>query len=197
MIVFSSFDDPRLREMLLAGAVGVLPTDTIYGLVASAHAPQAVARLYKLKEREQKPGTTIAADVEQLIRLGLPEELVRRVAHLWPNSLSIEIPGGEQLAYLQQNTGRSAFRVVPDERVRSLLTAVGPLVTSSANHPGMAPANTIAEAQAYFGDDVDFYVDAGDRSNRPPSTIARLLPNGELEIIRQGIFNMYTKRNEP
>jgi tRNA A37 threonylcarbamoyladenosine synthetase subunit TsaC/SUA5/YrdC len=41
------------------------------------------------------------------------------------------------------------------------------------------------EAQAYFGDHIDFYVDGGDIGDRPPSTIARLTDSG-LEVLRQG-----------
>lgn len=170
---------------LLAGGVGVLPTDTIYGIVARAADKHAVARLYALKHREHKPGTVIAASVDQLIALGVPEHHLRRVQDLWPNSLSVETPLGPELAYLHQGTGRQGFRVVADEQVRSILEKTGPLVTSSANQPGQEPSNTVDEAYGYFGDQVDFYVDGGDRSNRPPSTIVRVTDKG-LEIIRQG-----------
>src|SRR5438045_3494074 len=69
--------------VLLDGGVGVMPTDTLYGLVARASFPQAVTRLYTLKQREHKPGTVIAADVNQLIALGLYEQDVRAVEHFW------------------------------------------------------------------------------------------------------------------
>lgn len=171
---------------LRSGAVGVMPTDTVYGLVARAADRAAVARLYALKHREHKPGTVVAASIEQLVALGVPEHYLRRVEQWWPNSLSVEMPLGSELAYLHQDTGRQAYRVVADEQLRAVLEQTGPLATSSANQPGEPSANTAAEAWDYFGDSVDFYVDGGDRSGRPPSTIIRVTPTGDIEIIRQG-----------
>lgn len=179
------YDDKQATKALLAGAVGVLPTDTVYGVVARAADREAVARLYALKHREHKPGTVIAATIEQLVALGADEGHLRLVEKWWPGSLSIETPLGPELAYLHQSTGRQGFRVVADERVRRILEKTGPLVTSSANLPGEPPANTVAEAQAYFNDKVDFYVDGGDRSGRPPSTLVRVTGDG-LEVIRPG-----------
>jgi tRNA threonylcarbamoyl adenosine modification protein (Sua5/YciO/YrdC/YwlC family) len=195
MVILKSLHDPQLAPLYVTGAVGVIPTDTIYGLSASAHSPEAVDKLYKLKQREQKPGTVIAASVQQLRELGVAREYLDATAHLWPNPLSIELPVGVSLDYLGQGTGHCAFRVVADEEVRALLEQTGPLLTSSANHPGKSGANNIAEALAYFSDQVDFYVDGGERTGRPPSTVVRLrLPvDGTLDIIRVGAVTVTEK----
>lgn len=171
--------------ILLQGGVGVLPTDTVYGLVAQAANQQAVTRLYDLKRREHKPGTVIAASVDQLVELGVPRRYLTAVEHLWPNSLSIEIPLGQRLPYLHQETGRQAYRVVADAKVRAILQQAGPLLTSSANQPGEPGSTTVHQAYDYFGDSVDFYVDAGDLSGRAPSTIIRVVDDA-IEVIRQG-----------
>jgi tRNA threonylcarbamoyl adenosine modification protein (Sua5/YciO/YrdC/YwlC family) len=171
--------------LLLKGGVGVIPTDTVYGLVARAADKQAVARLYALKKREHKPGTVIAASVEQLVELGVEEELLRRAEHLWPNPVSVETPMGDNLAYMHQGTGREGLRVVADKQVRHVLEQTGPLVTSSANQPGEPGSSTVDEARAYFGDQIDFYVEGGNLSGRPPSTIVRLTDQG-IEVVRQG-----------
>ncbi len=172
-------------DMLLQGSVGVMPTDTIYGLVARAADEQAVAKLYALKQREHKPGTVIAASVEQLVMLGVPKRYLTAVEHLWPNSLSVEIPLGQRLTYLHQETGRQAYRVVADEEVRAVLEQTGPLVTSSANHPGQPGSTTIQQAIDYFDNKVDFYVDGGDLSGRAPSTIIRVVDDA-IEVLREG-----------
>jgi tRNA threonylcarbamoyl adenosine modification protein (Sua5/YciO/YrdC/YwlC family) len=171
---------------LQAGGVGIMPTDTIYGLVARAADKDAVARLYELKRRDKKPGTTIAASVEQLVGLGIPKRYLSAVEHLWPNPLSIEIPQGPQTGYLHQETGRSAFRVVADENIRAILEQTGPLVTSSANQPGEPSSMTIDQAWDYFKDeDIDFYVDGGDLSGRNSSTVIRIIDDA-IEVVRQG-----------
>ncbi|HSX00463.1 MAG TPA: L-threonylcarbamoyladenylate synthase [Patescibacteria group bacterium] len=185
MVIISSLHDPRLPSLYAAGAVGVLPTDTLYGLSASAGNPEAIKRLYALKNRERKPGTLIAASVEQLIDLGLDELSLRQAAHLWPNSLSIIIPAPEALFYLHQGLNSLPVRIPKDPELLELLAKTGALATSSANHPGSLPANNLAEAQLYFSDRVDFYVDGGDRIDRPPSTVARIA-DGVLEVLRPG-----------
>lgn len=185
MHIFHSLTDHELVVALHNNAVGVLPTDTLYGLVARANSPEAVERMYALKHRERKPGTTIAASVEQLIDLGIDRSQLEQIAPYWPAPLSVVLKLPDALHYLHQGVGESPFRVVADEKVRMLLEQTGPLVTSSANMPGEPPAQNIREAEAYFGDHIDFYVDGGEIGERNPSTIARLTSNG-LEILRQG-----------
>jgi L-threonylcarbamoyladenylate synthase len=179
-------------KLLKNGGVGVMPTDTVYGLVARAEDPVAVARMYALKDRNHKPGTVIAASTEQLIALGVPEDHINKVKKWWPNPLSVETPLGDNLSYLHQDTGRQGFRVVADEAVREVLEQTGPLVTSSANHPGQPGSVTVDEAIDYFGDAVDFYVDGGNLSGRAPSTIIKINDNGNIEIIRDGAVKIDT-----
>ena len=175
----------QVAAELLRGRVGVMQTDTVYGLVARATDPKAVARLYALKRRERKPGTVIAASVEQLVELGVGEKYLRRVEHLWPNAVSVIVPGGPELAYLHQDRGDFPVRVPGDPMIREILEKTGALVTSSANEPGEPTANNVAEARNYFDDKVDFYVDGGERVGSAPSTIVRVTDSG-YEVLRQG-----------
>lgn len=177
-------------KRLNSGGVGVMPTDTVYGLVARASDPQAVARMYALKERDHKPGTVIAASTDQLIKLGVPATHIEKVKKWWPNPLSVETPLGDNLRYLHQDTGRQGFRVVKDESVRSILEKTGPLVTSSANHPGKPGSVTVSEAIDYFDDRVDFYLDGGDLSGRAPSTLIKITDDNKIEVIREGAFKI-------
>jgi L-threonylcarbamoyladenylate synthase len=186
MTLFNSLAGAGLVQMLLQGAVGVLPTDTIYGIVARTADKAAVERLYKIKHREGKPGTVVAASIEQLRELGIEQQYLDKVAYLWPNPISIVLPAGKQLDYLHQGKDSLAVRIPWDEHLRKLLEQTGPLLTSSANHPGQPAADTIVEAQNYFGNEVDFYVDGGNISGRSPSTVARLSEDGTLEVLRQG-----------
>ncbi len=183
MYATNQLDDPKLIAAIKTGAVGILPTDTLYGLVCRAADQTVVERLYKLKRREKKPGTVIAASIDQLVELGIKRRYLTAVEQFWPGAVSVEIP--HHLDYLSQATGRQAFRIPSDKTLLALLQKTGPLQTSSANLPGEDPATTLAEAQKYFGDSVDFYVEGGDLSGRAPSTIIRIIDDA-VEIIRQG-----------
>lgn len=180
---YSSLTDPEIAQLLQSGAVGVLPTDTLYGLVCRAADQAAVARLYALKARDHKPGTLIAANIDQLVELGIPRRYLVAVQQFWPGPVSVETP--HHIDYLNQSTGRQGIRIPDSPELQALLEKTGPLQTTSANQPGEPPATVIAEAQKYFGDRVDFYVDGGDLSGRLPSTILRIVDD-EIEVIRQG-----------
>jgi L-threonylcarbamoyladenylate synthase len=188
MQVFKSLSDPAVAQALTRGSVGVIPTDTVYGLVCLAANEQSVARLYALKRRERKPGTLIAANTDQLIELGIKKRYLTAVDRFWPGSVSIIIPTPE-LSYLRQDVSGLAVRVPGMELVSELLSKTGPLITTSANQPGEPTSSNVAEAQVYFGDAVDFYVDGGDLSGLPPSTLIRIIDDS-IEVLRQGAVNI-------
>ena len=50
-----------------------MPTDTVYGLIALANDVSASNQLMNIKGRSGKPGTMIAASVEQLLEMGMAE----------------------------------------------------------------------------------------------------------------------------
>lgn len=182
--ILNTLSDLQLAALLRQGAIGVLPTDTVYGLVCRVADETAVKRLYQVKSRESKPGTIIAAGINQLEELGIKARYLKAVEQFWPNAISIEIP--HNISYLNQATGRQAFRIVKGPvPLIELLKASGPLLTSSANLPGKPPADSIAEAQKYFDDRLDFYVDGGDLSGRKPSTLIRIVDDA-VEIVRPG-----------
>jgi L-threonylcarbamoyladenylate synthase len=173
------------KQLLLTGAIGVLPTDTVYGIVARAADKTAVERLYQLKHREHKPGTLIAANIDQLVELGLKPRYLKAIEQYWPGPVSVIIPCGPELDYLHQGLNGLAVRIPDHAALHNLLEQTGPLLTSSANQPGEPTATTVDMARGYFGDKVDFYVDGGDLSSRKPSTVMRIVDDA-IEIIREG-----------
>lgn len=173
-------------KLKLASSLGVIPTDTVYGVVARAEDVAAVKRLYELKSREAKPGSILAANIEQLEGLGLKRRYLTAVEQYWPGPVSVVIPCADpKLEYLHQGKMSLAVRLPADQGLQELLLKTGPLLTSSANPPGLTPANTMNEAKEYFGEKIDFYIDGGDLSDRKPSTIIRIIDDA-IEVIRQG-----------
>lgn len=185
MNIFDSINDPEVVRLLLDGAVGVLPGDTVYGVMARAADQKSAQKVYVAKQRENKPGTVIAADISQLVSLGLKRRYLVPVEQYWPGAVSVIIPCGPELTYLHQGLRGLAVRIPDDSALRELLQATGPLLTSSANITGHEPATNLEQAKAYFGDSVDFYVDGGDLSDRLPSTVIRVIDDA-VEVVRQG-----------
>lgn len=188
---YQSLSDPEIVRLLESGSVGVIPGDTVYGVMALASDEKAADKVYKVKLRENKPGTLIAADVEQLVELGLKHRYLKPVERYWPGAVSVIIPCGPELSYLHQGMNGLAVRIPDDEPLLKVLRETGPLITSSANLTGQPTATTLQQAIEYFGDTVDFYVDGGDLSDRLPSTILRIVDD-EIEVIRQGAVTINT-----
>lgn len=165
--------------------VAIIPTDTLYGLVALASDEDAVARLYRLKNREGQPGTLIAASIDQFVQLGLKKRYLTAVEQYWPGAVSVIIPAGNELNYLHQGKNSLAVRIPDVKELREYLESTGPLLTSSANLHNQPPANNLDEARAYFGNKVDFYIDGGDMSGNAPSTVLRVIDDA-VEVLREG-----------
>jgi L-threonylcarbamoyladenylate synthase len=174
-----------VKTLQKPGAIGIIPTDTLYGIVARATDKEAVSRLYTLKRREQKPGTVIAASVDQLVDIGIKKRYLTAVEQFWPGPVSVIIACGPELTYLHQGKQSLAVRIPDRPELISLLRETGPLLTSSANNPGEQPATTMQDAQRVFGDSVDVYADGGDLSGKLPSTVIRVIDDA-IEVVRQG-----------
>lgn len=192
MAILQLLDITEAGVLLGSGKVGVLPTDTVYGLVCMASDKTAVERLYKLKGRADKPGTLIAASIDQLVELGIPRRYLTAVEHFWPNPVSIIIPTTLEMSYLDLGKMSLAMRIPSDKDVSGLLQKTGPLLTTSANRPGEQPATTIQEAREQYGDSVDFYVDGGDLSGRPASTIIQIVDDAVV-VLRKGAVQINAK----
>lgn len=163
-------------EILKQGGVGVLATDTLYGLVGSAFSSETVERIYKLKERNPaKPFIVLISSVEDVEKFGiaLTAKLVEKLKKHWPGTYSILMPvSGKQFEYIHRGTNQIAFRIPDKKDLLELLKQTGPLVAPSANLESMPPAQTIGEAQNYFSADVDFYVDSGELQNKASTILS-------------------------
>src|SRR3989344_1556184 len=179
-------------ELIKNGKIGVLPTDTIYGLVGSALSPRVVERIYAVRKRSgNKPFIVLISSINDLHLFGIvPDEKLRIFLEKnWPGKVSIIIGGvDEKYKYLHRGEGSIAFRLPDKKELLDLISQTGPLVAPSANHEGETPAKTIAEAKNYFGGAVDFYIDGGTLEDEP-STLVKY-DHGEFVILRKGAVKL-------
>lgn len=185
---FTDVNDPKLIELINAGAIGVLLTDTVYGLVAKASDSSAIHHHYSIKNRELSPGTMIGPSIEAFAGLGFDGAQLERVAKYWPAPLSVVLDAKDIADYLKQKRPALPVRIPAKPALLELLRQTGPLMTTSANRHGEPTSKSIQEAIDYFGDSVDFYVDGGAVAQTTPSTIVGFDVSGNLEIYRQGAF---------
>jgi L-threonylcarbamoyladenylate synthase len=185
------FDSPAYAELagfVKNGGVGVIPTDTVYGIVASAANETAVERLYRLRKRDAgKPCIVLVGERDQIIDTAGWRAIDWYVTQrYWPGPFSIVLPATDATpAYLRRDGQTLAYRLPDYPELRELLRQAGPVIAPTANLQGEPPATTLAEAQAYFGDTVDFYVDAGRRVGQPSTLITT--EGGKVTVLRQGV----------
>lgn len=174
-------------EVLARGGIAVIPTDTLYGVVASAQDEAAVERVYALKGRApEKPCIILIASLDDLKLFGITLNDAQRAVldRSWPGPVSVVLPCGDSVPeYLHRGTHTLAFRLPDDESLRALVQKVGPLIAPSANPQSLAPATTFAEARGYFGDRVDCYLDGGTHAGKASKLIS-LSETGEETVLR-------------
>ena len=184
MIVFPDTSSPKLVEMINSGAVGILLTDTLYGIVAKADNESAVARVYEIKNRtDSKPPIVLIGDVSQMYD-PLPNGVDETVDGKWPGKNSIIVPSPSAPEWLVRGSNGVAYRLPANNMLRNLLRQTGPLIAPSANLEGEQPARSVGEAQGYFGDKVDFYVDGGVAFDSQPSNLFSMTVDGDFEQLR-------------
>lgn len=180
--------DQKTIDILKNGGIGIIPTDTLYGLVGRADLPETVERIYKVRKRNpDKPLIILSSSIKDLDRFGIQtnKELDRVTDKLWPGKVSIVLPADrEGIEYITRGTNTLAIRIPDKKELQALLKETGPLVAPSANPEGKTPARNIEEARNYFGEDVDFYVDEGEL-NGESSTLV-VLENSKPKVIREG-----------
>ena len=178
-------------EVLQAGGVVAIPTDTVYGLAAVASQPEAVVKLAEMKGRSaSQPIAVLVADADQAE--SLVGELSAAAATLmdafWPGPLTIVLPvmDGEAAVADVLLGGETAdatigVRCPAHNWVRKLASQVGPIAATSANQHGKPPSITAEEVVQAFSK-TDAPVAENARSKSPQGSV----PERNLALVIDG-----------
>ncbi len=177
-------------EVLSAGGVLAIPTESSYGLGVDPRDPRGVEAIYRLKGRERgKALPVVAADVAQLLALGVDpaSAALAWAAPRWPAALTVVLP---LAAPIPASAGAPtvAARIPAHEGLRRLLGELGHALTAtSANPSGEPPLTRPNEVRAWLAASGEefFVIDDGPTAGGPPSTLVELR-DGEVVILRKG-----------
>ena len=175
---------------LRSGKPVVLPTDTVYGLCASAYSSQPSERLYKLKGRDPlKPSALLASDVEMLFEC-VPElrgraGVIARALLPGPYTLILPNPARRYRWITGANQEAIGVRVpeLPAESER-IVAHIGCVVATSANLPGGPDPRRVEDIPAEILEKVGAVVDAGELPGTPSTVID--FTGDEPRVIREG-----------
>lgn len=180
----------KIKRILNLGGVMAFPTDTFYGLGATAFNKKAVSRIFKIKQRpKDKPLLTLVASAYQANSMALEitptaEILIEK---LWPGPLTILFSARPHLpSQLTANTGKIGVRQPGNEMVRKLLSGIGfPITATSANISGTENVTTAGEVEETLGSQVDLIVDGGPAPGGKESTVLDVTLSPPL-LVREG-----------
>lgn len=191
MSYFTDSIDDKVVAMLKNGAVGLLPSDTIYGLSCAALNEEAVRKIHSIKGRNsRKPFIILISDLKMLSMLNIDPVFASTFVKYWPGQLSAILPALDSPKWLRLGLKSLAIRWPADKRLQALISRVGPIISTSANLEGQKPAKNVQEAETIFGNRLDFYVDVGELNNAP-STLVRV-DDGKILVLRPGSVKINT-----
>lgn len=175
-----------LEALAEPGAVVLLPTETVYGLVCRANDANACRRIYALKARDaSKPLGLFVANWRSLgeygVRLeGLPEQLASQYS---PGPITIIAP--------KQGGGTAGFRIPDHPLLLTILRRIGcPLAQTSANRSGNPNARNVQTALAELSGDVALAIDGGAIAPDAAASTVVDATGKEPRILRQGILRI-------
>lgn len=171
-------DQKHLQQALVCvreGGVIAYPTEAVWGLGCDPSNEKAIERILELKQRDWRKGLVIvAADLEQLSHWLLPLSTTRQqqLDDSWPGPVSWILPCREQVSPLLRGEHQSlAVRVSAHPLVSELCIKCGPLVSTSANSAGHAPALSSTQVKEYFPAGIDLIVPGSLGGREQPSDI--------------------------
>ncbi len=192
----------RAVQALAEGKLVAFPTETVYGLAASALDESAVEKLLAAKGRKVGHALTLAiksADdaldyVPRMSTVG--ERLARRC---WPGPVTLvlnddhadsavkRLPPKVQKAV--SPSGTIGLRVPAHPLIQAVLRlSAGPFVLSSANRAGQSDAVNAQQVLDSLGDDVALILDDGPCKFGQSSSVVRV-ENNRLTVLRQGVVS--------
>ncbi len=184
MKTFSNLQDNKISKLIKSGAIGIIPTDTVYGIVAGVSCVDSVEKIYKIKKRDRSKAVIVLIDSAEKIKEIFKTSCPEKIKKIWPNKVSVILPC-KKFPHIHRGKETIAFRVPNDKKLRHLISLSGPIVAPSANFQGDPTVKSIGEAIKIFGNKVDFYVDGGVVKKASPSTVVKY-QDGQLTVLREG-----------
>ncbi|XP_058103334.1 uncharacterized protein LOC131246889 isoform X2 [Magnolia sinica] len=193
-------------ELLKDGAVGVIPTDTVYSIVCDMKSRLAIERLRRIKDIETSKPLSILCHTFRDIdtyTMGFPRgngqgqtNIFRAVKHCLPGPYTFILPASKELpkqctrygAATKYTSRKNVGVRMPDDAIcQAILEKLGaPLISTSVKWPTQDEwmIDPVIIADIYEPEGLDFVVDGGIRV-ADPSTVVDMTGRFPT-IIRQG-----------
>ena len=180
----------QAASMLRKGGLVAVPTETVYGIAASAEDGVAVQMIYDLKDRDyDKPVSVLVTGMDMVEKYcqNIPPVAYRLAEKYWPGPLTMILEDREVVpAMVTAGSGTLGVRCPDHPLTLAIIEKAGlPLAAPSANPSGKEPAKTAKEVLAWFDGEIEGVVDGGPCAMGVASTVVDLTEE-EPKILREG-----------
>lgn len=180
----------RAVSMLRDGGIGVIPTDSVYALAVSIYHKDAIRRVYRLKDLdEKKPLAIIVSDFAQAARFtrGIPNQAFKVLKRALPGPYTFIFDASKEIPKLMLRDNRRTIGIrMPDHPIPLALVADldEPLLVTSFKGPDGNYLSDAVEIEDTMRGKIDFVIDGGPVFPEPSSIID--FTGDEPEVIREG-----------
>lgn len=191
VLPFSPESAEKAAEIMAAGGVVGIPTETVYGLAADARNESAVHSIFAAKGRPQdNPLIVHISAIEQLRPLvrEIPELALRIAERFWPGPLTMIFPKSDVIP--QATSGgldTVAVRMPRSPAARAIIDACGfPLAAPSANLSGSPSPTTAQHVLRDMDGRIPLIIDGGECDCGVESTVLCFPAADRVRILRPG-----------
>ena len=158
----------RAAELLRAGEVVALPTETVYGLAANALNAAAVARIFEIKGRPARNPIIV-----HVASIAIAKKLAER---FWPGPLTMVLPRAPEIPEVVTAGGDTVGLRWPSHPfIQAVIRECGfPLAAPSANLSNQISATNAQHVRKALGDKIRMIVDGGQSQVGIESTVLDL-----------------------
>lgn len=195
LVVLKELDADTLVKVdacLRSGGIVSFATETVYALACDAKNDVAISRLYEIKNRDaNKPIAIWLKDIvaaKEVFFLNSIEEKIVNTLMPGPITLVAQKRSNFLTSHLLNSASNFLGLRIPNHKfcLDLLKKFNGVIAATSCNLSGDLPALNASQVIKNLGNKIDLLVDGGSCPSSLPSTVLRVLSNGNLEIIRQG-----------
>lgn len=183
--------EERIISELKKGNLVIMPTDTVYGIVADATKEETIKKVFEAKERSfNKPLLVLVSDKKMLEKVvsEISPKTEEIISKYWPGPLTILFPKKEKvLDILTASSPYIAVRMPNDERLLNIIRKVNrPLISTSANITSKETITEVSQIEDKMQEKISYILDGGVVKNET-STIIKI-ENDKIEILRSGFL---------
>jgi L-threonylcarbamoyladenylate synthase len=177
-------------EIIKEGGIILYPTDTVWGIGCDATNPEAVAKIYQLKQREETKSMIVLMNGEKMIYNVFKEvpEVAWQIIDLSEKPTTIILDQPRNVATnLIASDNSLGIRLVKEPFCFKLMEKMKkPLVSTSANISDQPTPIAFKDISQEIIKGVDYVVNLHqDKIAGKPSTIIKLTNDSQVKVIRK------------